>query len=154
MLPDPVDPEMEEIVVEETVPEMPEGLILPVVHPRIRVSSSFGEKRGKSRWHKGVDFEVPEGTPVVATQAGVTRFSGSGGAYGELIVIGHEDGTETAYAHLKIRYLAENEPVAQGDEIGLVGRTGNATANHLHFEIRRDGVRVDPKPWLSLAANP
>lgn len=97
-------------------------------------------------------MEVPEGTPVVASRNGITSFSGTDGAYGDIIIIEHEDGSETAYAHLKTRFVMESDPVNQGQVIALVGRTGNATAYHLHFEIRKNGVPVDPHPWLPLAA--
>ncbi len=138
---------------QEETPRMVEGYLLPVEHPSPRVSSCFGEPRGRSRRHKGIDLEVPEGTPVVAAKDGVIRFSGCDGAYGNIIVIAHDDETETAYAHLKLRHIKANEPVKCGQEIGLVGRTGNATAFHLHFEIRKNGVRVNPEPMLVFALN-
>lgn len=59
-------------------------------------------------------MQVPEGTPVVASRDGTTRFSGADGAYGDIIVVEHEDGSETAYAHLKTRFVAENEPWTRG----------------------------------------
>ena len=138
--------------VEEPEPQFTEGYILPLIHPAPRVSSTFGSSRRGGRVHKGVDLEVPAGTPVVAARCGEVRFSGWHGAYGNIIVVCHGDGYETAYAHLKENQAREGESVHQGQQIGLVGRTGNATANHLHFEIRRDGEPVDPRPRLLLAA--
>gem|GEM_PF-1229140 len=153
VLPDPVGPNIEEDVICETCPpELPEGYLLPVKHPSLRISCPFGARRGGGRHHKGMDMQVPEGTPVVASRDGTTRFSGTDGAFGDIIIIAHEDGSETAYAHLKTRFVTENDPVRQGQVIALVGRTGNATAYHLHFEIRKNGVPVDPYPWLPLAA--
>lgn len=153
VLPDPVGPDIEEdVICEECQPELPEGYILPVEHASLRISCPFGARRGGGRHHRGMDMEVPEGTPVVASQNGITSFSGTDGAFGDIIIIAHEDGSETAYAHLKTRFVTENDPVRQGQVIALVGRTGNATAYHLHFEIRKNGVPVDPYPWLPLAA--
>lgn len=122
--------------------------IWPVNHPSMRISSPFGEIRSGDRHHKGIDLAVPEGTPVVAAASGKTSFSGWQGAYGNIIIINHGKGLETAYAHLKRCLKRAGEYVRRGEKIGLVGATGNATGPHLHYEVRRDGVPVNPKPWL------
>lgn len=114
----------------------------------MRISSHFGEVRGGGRRHKGIDLSVPQGTPVVATASGQTVFSGWHGAYGNIIIICHGKGLETAYAHLKKRLICVGDYIRRGEKIGLVGATGNATGPHLHYEIRKNGVRVNPKPWL------
>jgi len=122
--------------------------IWPVNHPATRISSPFGEVRSGGRRHKGIDLATPEGTPVVATASGQTTFSGWQSAYGNIIIINHGKGLETAYAHLKRCLKRAGEYVRRGDKIGLVGATGNATGPHLHYEVRQDGVPVNPKPWL------
>ena len=122
--------------------------IWPVEHAALRISSPYGEVRSGGRRHKGIDMAVPQGTPVVATASGETTFSGQQGAYGNIVIIHHGKGLETAYAHLQRCMKRAGEWVRRGDRIGLVGATGNATGPHLHYEVRQDGVRVDPQPWL------
>jgi murein DD-endopeptidase MepM/ murein hydrolase activator NlpD len=122
--------------------------IWPVEHAALRISSPYGEVRSGGRRHKGIDMAVPQGTPVVATASGETTFSGQQGAYGNIVIIRHGKGFETAYAHLQRCMKRAGEWVLRGDRIGLVGATGNATGPHLHYEVRRDGVPVDPQPWL------
>lgn len=119
----------------------------PVAHPNLRVSSRFGDARGGRR-HKGIDLECPAGTPVHATAPGIVTFSGTQGAYGDIVVIDHGGGYSTAYAHLSRRALRAGDPVRRGDIVGAVGRTGNATAPHLHYEVRRNGEAINPEPYL------
>jgi len=88
----------------------------------------------------------------VAARSGVAKFSGWDGAYGKIVILGHEEGFETAYAHMCECYVEENEVVEQGQLIGRVGCTGNATGSHLHFELRENGTPIDPEPWLSMAS--
>lgn len=151
-----VPPRVPPIVLHEEAPvnKAPEpeneDYIVPVLHDAPRLSSDFGAARSRGRRHKGVDLEVPMGTPVVASRCGKALFAGWDGAYGNIIVVCHGDGTESAYAHLKDMHIGVAEPVKQGQVIGLVGRTGNATAPHLHFEIREEGKNVDPKAFLAL----
>lgn len=129
-----------------------EGYLTPVEHPSLRISSAFGARRGGGRCHKGIDLDVPEGVEVVAARSGVAKFSGWDGAYGKIVILGHEEGFETAYAHMCECYVEENEVVEQGQFIGRVGCTGNATGSHLHFELRENGTPIDPEPWLSMAS--
>jgi len=91
---------------------------------------------------------APKGSPVHATAAGVVRFSGRAGNYGRMIVIDHGGGYETAYAHLSRSRVNEGTGVRPGQVIGAVGDTGNATAPHLHYEVRRYGEAVDPIHYL------
>ncbi len=136
---------------EKAKPELLEGYLTPVDHPSLRISSDYGEQRG-SRRHKGIDLDVPEGVPVVAARTGIIQFAGWDGAYGKIIVLGHEAGYETAYAHLCECEVAVNEPVQQGQVIGKVGCTGNATGSHLHFELRLNGEPINPHKYMSIAA--
>ena len=83
-----------------------------------------------------VDFAAPTGTPILASAAGTVVFSGRNGGYGNLIVIEHNNGTQTAYAHNSKNLVKQGDVVEQGDIIGRVGSTGKSTGPHVHFEIR------------------
>lgn len=98
--------------------------------------------------HKGIDMEAPSGTSVLATASGRVTFSGRYGAYGNIIIVDHDNGYETAYAHLKQCLAKKGDYVQCGQVIGQVGITGNATAYHLHYEVRLNGAPIDPAPWL------
>lgn len=107
--------------------------------------------------HGGVDFACSAGTPVQAVKAGevvtskaLRRADGSYKGYGEYIVIDHHDGTMTLYAHMlaNSRTVQVGAWVSQGQQIGQVGSTGNSTGNHLHFEVRINGARVNPTQYL------
>ncbi len=93
-------------------------------------------------------MEAPSGTNVLATASGRVTFSGRHGAYGNIIVVDHDNGYETAYAHLKQCLAKKGDAVQCGQVIGQVGITGNATAYHLHYEVRLNNVPIDPAPWL------
>ncbi|HPO15896.1 MAG TPA: M23 family metallopeptidase [Candidatus Hydrogenedentes bacterium] len=122
----------------------------PVSSPNARVSSEFGDSRAHgTRKHKGIDISVPEGTPVHATAAGRVRFSGAQSNYGELIMLDHGGGLETVYAHLRKRLVSGNAWVKRGQEIGKAGKSGNATGSHVHYEVRRNGVAVNPRAYIS-----
>jgi murein DD-endopeptidase MepM/ murein hydrolase activator NlpD len=110
------------------------------------VSSSYG-MRG-SRPHDGIDIAAPRGTPIHAAEAGKVVFAGSLAAYGRLVVIKHLGSWATVYAHNEENLVEEGDFVEKGDPIARVGRTGNATAPHLHFEIRRSNRARDPQACL------
>ena len=105
----------------------------------------FGVRRG--RRHQGVDIPLKTGDPVYATFTGKVRVSRYWGAFGNLIVIRHENGIETFYAHLSKRNVEVGDWVNAGDVIGLGGSTGRSTGPHLHFETRYNGFAFDPQ-WL------
>lgn len=90
--------------------------------------------------HNGIDVGAPNGTPVYASAAGTVIVAknngGYNGGYGNYIVITHDNGTQTLYAHLSAVDVSVGSSVAQGDQIGAVGNTGRSTGNHLHFEVR------------------
>ncbi|WP_427846440.1 M23 family metallopeptidase [Aromatoleum petrolei] len=115
-----------------------------------RISSNFGGRMHPihKRWkaHKGTDFSAPTGTPVKAASNGIVEFASGQGGYGNIVVIQHRDGYESAYAHLNgfAKGLRKGQRVRQGDVIGYVGSTGWSTGAHLHFEIRVNGVARDP----------
>ena len=115
-----------------------------------RISSGFGARfhpiLGYNRMHKGIDFAVPQGTPVMAAGSGKITFAGRAGEYGNLVVIEHSNGYSTAYGHLS-RFASGThvgEHVSQGEVIALSGMTGLATGPHLHYEIRVRNNPVNP----------
>ncbi|MDR2908522.1 MAG: M23 family metallopeptidase [Oscillospiraceae bacterium] len=99
--------------------------------------------------HTGVDIPRPSGTPIYASRAGVVvrALNGSTG-YGRYIILDHGDGYATYYAHCSLLYVTAGDKVKQGDVIGLVGRTGNSTGNHLHFEVRFNNQVLDPADFI------
>jgi len=107
-----------------------------------KLISPFGP-RGSS-FHAGIDIKaVPNGT-VRAALPGVVRLSKLYGNYGNIVVIHHDCGIETVYAHHSKNLVKVNDRVEAGQPIGLAGRTGNATTEHLHFEVRAAGEPLDP----------
>ena len=120
------------------------GFIWPVEGA---VTSPFGSPRPWGS-HRGVDIKAPGGTPIRAAAAGTVVFSGRESSYGRIIEIAHPNGLSTVYAHNSANFVRAGDKVKTGTVIGAVGRTGRATADHLHFEIRRQGVARDPLPLL------
>lgn len=114
------------------------------------VSSTFGMRRhpimGYSKFHQGVDFAAPSGTPVLAAGDGVIQDIGYRSGYGNFILVRHRAGLETAYAHMSrfARGVRKGDTVNQGDVIAYVGSTGRSTGPHLHFEVRVDGQQINP----------
>ncbi len=113
-----------------------------------RLTSGFGMRMhpilGFTRMHKGVDFGVPTGTPIYAAGDGTIEFSGWAGGYGRFIKIRHNPRMETAYGHMSRLAATVGEHVHQGEVIGYVGMTGDATGPHLHYEVIKDGSQVNP----------
>lgn len=113
------------------------------------LSSDFGWRtdpiNGQRRFHGGVDIRAPEGQAVPAPKAGRVVAAGPQGGYGTTVVLEHPDGVRTRYAHLSSLHVAEGDTVTAGQTIGEVGQTGRATGPHLHFEVLRDGQRLDPQ---------
>ncbi len=112
------------------------------------LSSLFGSRihpvTGKPNNHTGIDIPAPKGTPILASKSGVVVTSAYHNSYGNYVVVGHSDGTSTLYAHMSKRNVSEGQTVKQGAVVGYVGTTGSSTGNHLHFEVRVNGNRVDP----------
>jgi peptidoglycan hydrolase-like protein with peptidoglycan-binding domain len=108
----------------------------------------FGHPPGRNgARHDGIDFPAPEGAPIGAAGVGTVTFAGwNSGGYGNLTVVQHRDGYETWYAHQSAFAVHVGERVAGGVKIGYVGATGHATGPHLHFEVRLNGVPVNPEP--------
>ena len=110
-----------------------------------KVFSKFGYRHG--RRHQGVDLPLQTGTPVYAAFDGKVRMAKYYKAYGNLVVIRHENGLETFYAHLSKIIVSEGDWVSAGSIVGLGGSTGRASGPHLHFETRYRGYAFDPE-WL------
>lgn len=113
-----------------------------------RISDVFGGTRN----HGGIDLAAPGGTNIYAADDGVVSVSRLSPSYGNYIIIDHADGTQTLYAHCSLLIAAVGQEVKRGQCIALVGTTGDSTGNHLHFEVRVDGMRFDPALFLRVNA--
>jgi len=117
-----------------------------------RVSSGFGLRSdpvtGAERFHAGVDLAAPRGTPVRVAADGQVIFSGWRGAGGNVVVVRHDDGLTTSYAHAERLLATAGQNVVAGEVIATVGASGRATGPHLHFSARRDGQPIDPTTLL------
>lgn len=128
------------------------GFMWPLASNINVLSSLYGSRpdpfTGRPDNHTGIDIPAARGTPIYASKSGVVITSvygsGSSWSYGNYVVVAHSDGTSTLYAHMSSRAVSQGQTVKQGDVLGYVGTTGNSTGNHLHFEIRVNGSRVDP----------
>ncbi len=122
------------------------GFIFPLPDGTWRVSSYYGDGRN----HKGVDICAKSGTSIYAVADGKVVLSGWNGNYGYCVIVEHEDGTRTLYAHAKTLCCSVGDVVSQGDVIALVGTTGQSVGNHLHFEVIVNGKNMDPAPYIYL----
>jgi len=116
------------------------------------VSSWYGWRMdpisGRRTMHRGLDFSARLGTPVHSTADGVVSFSGRYKKYGEVVEITHGHGLVTRYAHLQKRLVRKGQKVRRGDVIARVGSTGRSTFSHLHYEVLKDGHRVNPVRYV------
>jgi murein DD-endopeptidase MepM/ murein hydrolase activator NlpD len=119
-----------------------------------RISSRYGMRKhpvfGDRRMHRGVDFSAPRGDPILAADGGVVEFAGARSGYGLVVIIDHQNGYKTVYAHCSRLHVSVGQRVGQGEHIANVGSTGTSTGNHLHFEIQASGVAKNPLPYLGL----
>ncbi|MEM1196918.1 MAG: M23 family metallopeptidase [Pseudomonadota bacterium] len=120
-----------------------------------RISSGYGMRvhpvlRRRKR-HSGVDLAAPTGTPVYATADGSVSRADRSRTYGLVIYLDHGAELQTRYAHLSKLLVADGQNVRKGDVIGYVGSTGRSTGPHLHYEVRVDGVAVNPIPYMKEA---
>ena len=116
-------------------------------------SSGFGARRdpftGRPARHEGLDFPAPSGTPILASAGGRVIAAGPSGAYGNAVVIDHGNGLETLYGHASRVFVHAGDLVMPQQMIAAVGSTGRSTGSHLHFEVIRHGVRVEPRDYLA-----
>lgn len=114
-----------------------------------RIASGFGYRIDPIyktiKLHAGLDFTAPTGTPIYATADGVVTVSGfSDGGYGNHVVINHGYGYETLYGHMSRIKARRGQKVTRGEVIGYVGSTGKSTGPHLHYEVHKNGQKIDP----------
>lgn len=113
------------------------------------ISSRYGSRESiRDHAHGGLDIAASYGTPIKAAADGVVKTAGVSGGYGNLVVIDHGNGVETYYGHCSKINVTVGTKVNAGDVIANVGSTGNSTGNHLHFEIRINGVSVNPQKYI------
>jgi len=116
------------------------------------ITSYFGYRtdpfHGGGAWHNGVDFAAAEGTEIYATAAGVVSFAGVKDGYGNVVEINHGDGLATRYAHNRSLSVKVGELVRKGQLISYMGTTGRSTAPHVHYEVLRDGLYLNPAKYL------
>jgi murein DD-endopeptidase MepM/ murein hydrolase activator NlpD len=113
---------------------------------RGHINSRFGWRSG--RRHEGIDIKAAKGTPVRAAEAGRVIYSGRLSDYGRVVILKHAGRYSSVYAHNHKNRVKKGQFVERGDTIASVGRTGNASGDHLHFEVRRDRVAQDPLRFL------
>lgn len=119
----------------------------------IKVTSGFGMRMHPiykvKKQHRGTDFRAPIGTPVYATADGIVeKVEHHEKGYGLHIVIRHDEHYQSVYAQLSEMHVEPGQQVEKGDQIGAVGSSGTSTAPHLHYEVKKDGVYVDPEEYL------
>jgi murein DD-endopeptidase MepM/ murein hydrolase activator NlpD len=131
------------------------GAVSPV--PGAVIAAHFGQYGAWSRYHTGLDFRAPYGTPIRAVKAGVVLYAGNSGDWaGNHVAIRHADGMTTMYSHMSSTAASVGAGVQAGQIIGYVGQSGRAFGAHLHFELYPVGVRygdvyraINPQPWLA-----
>ena len=111
------------------------------------ISSKMGSRWGST--HRGIDIAQPSNYNIKASDNGVVTAAGWEGTYGQRVVINHNNGYETVYAHLSEIKVSVGQVVPQGSVIGIMGSTGRSTGTHLHFEVHKNGAIVDPLSYLN-----
>ncbi|MBR5121695.1 MAG: peptidoglycan DD-metalloendopeptidase family protein [Oscillospiraceae bacterium] len=117
------------------------------------VSSLYGWRNWDNSHHNGLDIAAPRGTDILAAADGIVTYASTKGTYGKLVVIDHGHGIETYYSHQYAIDVKVGQYVQKGDVIGHVGMTGSASGNHLHFELRQNGVKINPFMGMGGAGN-
>lgn len=115
------------------------------------ISSGFGYREqpiaGASTNHKGIDYAAPTGTPIYAAAAGTVVSAEYSGNAGNMVVINHGNGLTTYYMHCHEIYVSAGQTVSKGQNIAIVGTTGNSTGPHLHFQVNENGTPVNPEKY-------
>ena len=142
----------------QNVPEDKKNLMLSIIpsgSPLLRelfVTSPFGERvhpiTHERKFHHGIDLRVDIGNPVVSTAIGRVSFAGVKGGYGNVVIVDHMYGFQTAYAHLNKIFVKEGEIVGKGKIIAEGGQSGHSTGPHLHYEVRYNGTPIQPKNFI------
>jgi murein DD-endopeptidase MepM/ murein hydrolase activator NlpD len=117
------------------------------------LSSSYGYRidpfNGKKTFHSGIDFAAKEGTNVIAVADGIVSYIGERNGYGELIELDHGNGYVTRYAHNEKIIVKTGDRIKKGEAIALLGSTGRSTGPHVHFEVLREGTKIDPYKFVN-----
>ncbi|MBV1906726.1 MAG: M23 family metallopeptidase [Pseudomonadales bacterium] len=117
------------------------------------MSSRFGRRvdpiTGSMAWHAGVDFAGIEGADVIAVASGVVVFADDRNGYGKLVELNHGGGYRTRYGHHRELLVSAGDVVKRGQVIGHIGSTGRSTGPHVHFEVLKNGRKVDPKQYVA-----
>ncbi|MDJ0978332.1 MAG: M23 family metallopeptidase [Erythrobacter sp.] len=135
-------------------PSVPQPVSVPSRSPLTtgRLTSGYGMRvhpvLRRRKKHSGIDLAAPTGTPVYATADGEVARADRSSSYGLVIYLDHGAELQTRYAHLSKLLVADGQEVKKGDVIGYVGSTGRSTGPHLHYEVRVDGVAVNPIPYM------
>ncbi|MCL1892742.1 MAG: M23 family metallopeptidase [Holophagaceae bacterium] len=117
------------------------------IHPAQRIMGGGGDDLSH---HAGIDISNALGTPIQATANGTVIFAGQSGNYGNTVIIRHSQEFETLYAHLHRINVSVGQEVGRGSVLGTMGSTGRSTGTHLHYEVRKKGQAVNPRPYLKL----
>ena len=138
-----------EPVVEEPAPAP--SWVLPVTGS---ITSAYGPRPNKpvagvGAFHYGIDLAGASGTPIAAAAAGTVTAAGVLGTYGNWVLIDHGNGVQTGYAHNSAILVGVGQTVSAGETIALRGSTGASTGPHLHFEVRVNGEKIDPAPFMA-----
>lgn len=127
--------------------------ISPLDPSRVWLSSAYGMRTspftGRRQFHPGVDLAGSKGTPILATAKGQVAFVGKKGSLGLLIEIEHDSTFKTSYGHLSKTSVKRGQEVHRGDIIGYLGDTGRTTGYHLHYEVEKNGKRVNPLDYMT-----
>jgi len=117
------------------------------------ISSTYGRRSdpftGRRSFHRGVDFAAKPGSRVIAVGPGLVSFSGYKAGYGYLVEVKHPSGDVTRYGHNARNLVREGQAVHKGQPVAVIGSTGRSTGTHVHFEVERDGKRVNPAQYLA-----
>lgn len=136
--------------VDYTVQELPFEYAIPVAGCS---SSGFGYRihpiQNEVKFHYGTDFAANAGENIAAFADGTVLFAGSSDSFGNYITIDHGDGWTTLYAHCSYLYVHSGQSVTSGEKIALVGATGHVTGPHLHFELRHNGIYLNPEYYIN-----
>ncbi len=117
-----------------------------------RIMSSFGYRISPWRaFHTGVDIQASYGTPIRCAACGTVCFVGWENGYGKTVIVDHGSGIKTLYGHLSAYAVKTGQLVKKGQRVAYVGLTGNTTGPHLHYEVRRDDVAINPMTYLNMS---
>lgn len=139
-------------------PKPPEPTPAAVASPPRRwpveglVSNEFELGNVPDKEHHGLDIAASHGSPVVAAGSGIVAFAGHDSVFGQMVIIDHGQGLQSLYGHNSVLEVGAGDRVREGQRIAKVGSTGESSAPHLHFEVRRNGTPVDPREYLGRAA--